>query len=239
MGSQVRFANSLTEGTGRHLVFLAIAAMVLFTSFYPPTGAGILIAFALIIAINIVRKAGLAGLGLSLPVNFRKTLMWGVVWGAAFQCVDVLFLTPVIENLTGVDTDYSQFVGIEGNIVQLVAWLVMVWLVVVLVEEVVFRRYFFEEISSRIGEKGDWPIISIALATVFFGVAHWYQGVSGVISTGVIGAFMLVLYLKAGRNLWLPMIAHGTINTIGLTFFYFGLYHIDDLIWGLSHITER
>ena len=239
MALRERLAQSLGEGMGRHLVFLAIAAMVLFTSFYPPIGTGILVAFVLVVGINFMRNGGMEGLGLSLPTNFKKTLMWGVVWGFAFQSFDVLFLTPGIEEMTGVDTDYSKFVHIEGNLSALAIMLAFVWIVVVLVEEVVFRRYFFEELSSRIGDKGGLPIISIALSTVFFGLAHWYQGISGVITTGLIGAFMLVLYLKSGRNLWMPMIAHGTINTIGLAFFYFGLYHVDDLVWGLSHLTER
>jgi membrane protease YdiL (CAAX protease family) len=44
-----------------------------------------------------------------------------------------------------------------------------------------------------------------------------------MIGSTVSGLLFGLLYLKAGRNLWLPIFAHGFSDTIGLALIYFGL----------------
>jgi len=39
-------------------------------------------------------------------------------------------------------------------------------------------------------------------------------------------AWFGVLYLKGGRNLWLPILAHGFSDTIGLVLIYLGLVKV-------------
>lgn len=58
------------------------------------------------------------------------------------------------------------------------------------------------------------------------GVGHWYQGVAGVWGSAVSGLLFGVLYLKGGRNLWLPILAHGFSDTIGLVLIYLGLVKV-------------
>ena len=63
----------------------------------------------------------------------------------------------------------------------------------------------------------------MVIVSLLFGLGHFYQGVAGVASSTVSGLFFGVLYLKSGRNLWLPILAHGFSDTIGLALIYLGL----------------
>ena len=59
---------------------------------------------------------------------------------------------------------------------------------------------------------------------VAFGLAHLYQGPSGVIQATVGGVLLGILYVATGRNLVAPIIAHGLGNSIDFTVMYLGLY---------------
>ena len=54
----------------------------------------------------------------------------------------------------------------------------------------------------------DMPIYLIVLITaVMFGVSHFYQGVNGIISTGLVGAALMCLFLVT-NSLILPILLH-------------------------------
>ena len=68
------------------------------------------------------------------------------------------------------------------------------------------------------------PVVVAMLAvSVLFGIGHWYQGVAGVVESTFSGLFFGALFLASGRNLWLPILAHGLSDTIGLALIYLGL----------------
>jgi membrane protease YdiL (CAAX protease family) len=62
------------------------------------------------------------------------------------------------------------------------------------------------------------------VSSVLFGVVHAYQGLSGMISTGLTGVLFAVTYLASGRNLWAAIIAHGVLDTAGFVMMYAGVY---------------
>ena len=47
-------------------------------------------------------------------------------------------------------------------------------------------------------------------------MAHWYQGKSGALSTGIISIFLGLIFIYNQFNLWLPIIVHGFIDTISI-----------------------
>ena len=61
-------------------------------------------------------------------------------------------------------------------------------------------------------------------SSALFGAIHLYQGISGIIATGVSGLVFAWLYLRTGRNLWLSIVAHGVMDTAGFVLIYFGVY---------------
>lgn len=53
---------------------------------------------------------------------------------------------------------------------------------------------------------------------------HASQGVSGVLLTGLVGAVFGYAYLRSNRNLWALILAHGLVDTWGVTTLYLGWY---------------
>jgi membrane protease YdiL (CAAX protease family) len=76
-----------------------------------------------------------------------------------------------------------------------------------LCEEVVFRAWLLD-VLHRIDLGG---LALVATAAAIFGLAHVYQGVVGVVITGVLGAVFCALYFASG-TLWLPIAIHALID---------------------------
>jgi membrane protease YdiL (CAAX protease family) len=56
---------------------------------------------------------------------------------------------------------------------------------------------------------------------MIFGFGHfYYQGLSGWITTGMIGAVIGLLFLLYKRNLWPLIIAHAFVDALGMTSMY-------------------
>jgi membrane protease YdiL (CAAX protease family) len=59
-----------------------------------------------------------------------------------------------------------------------------------------------------------WAIFA---STLWFGLAHFYQGWIGIAATTCIGALFMAVYLYVG-NIWLPMLIHAMIDLNQLCF---------------------
>jgi membrane protease YdiL (CAAX protease family) len=57
-----------------------------------------------------------------------------------------------------------------------------------------------------------------------FGMAHAYQDITGIIDEGLMGLILGLFYLGFGRNLMIPIIAHGMQDTIDAFLIYSGNY---------------
>ena len=53
----------------------------------------------------------------------------------------------------------------------------------------------------------DLAILAIVISVVIFGAVHLYQGLRGIMLTGIIGAVMMVVYLATGSIFW-PIVLH-------------------------------
>ena len=77
-----------------------------------------------------------------------------------------------------------------------------------IVEELVFRGYLVWSLSLVAPA---W--VAIIASAVAFGIGHAYQGVAGILKTGVAGLVFGGLYLLAG-SLWVPMFVHAALDVI-------------------------
>ena len=145
--------------------------------------------------------------------------------GISYQFIGTYAVEPLIARLTsGRLPDVSQFRRLIGDERQLAYWVAISWTLAALLEEIAFRGW----LMTRVAEIGRfdkrWWIASLLATSALFGAIHVYQGLSGVIATGLTGAVFGSLYLATGRNLWACVIAHGTLDTIGFAMIYFGVY---------------
>jgi membrane protease YdiL (CAAX protease family) len=76
-------------------------------------------------------------------------------------------------------------------------------------EEWLYRGFFLAVVSALAG--GASAPVLVAVAAAAFGLAHAYQGVGGVVTTGALGGVMAALYLDTG-SLLLPVLLHAAID---------------------------
>lgn len=62
--------------------------------------------------------------------------------------------------------------------------------------------------------------LGLILWSAAFGLGHYVQGAQGMVAAGVYGMIFGIAYL-AGRNLIIPMVAHGAYDTIALLGYWF------------------
>lgn len=76
-------------------------------------------------------------------------------------------------------------------------------------EEWLYRGFFLAVVAALAG--GLPTVVLVAVAAVAFGLAHAYQGGVGIVTTGVLGGVMAVVYLDTG-SLLLPVVLHALID---------------------------
>jgi CAAX protease family protein len=82
-----------------------------------------------------------------------------------------------------------------------------------LTEEAFFRGYLQSSIASKLD-----PAIGIAVASAFFGLAHFGGGPALVIFASILGAACGLGYYATGR-LWVPVLMHFAFNALHLVLF--------------------
>lgn len=201
-------------------ILIIVAIIIMVTSFRRVPGIGV-IAALVIIGISIWLKGdGLTGLGFFPPENWKTTVLWSLLLGVSIQFISTLFLEPFSDKVTKSTTDHSAFESLRGNLVNFLLILLTVWILVAFVEEIIFRGYMMGEIAKLTGTSKAALAVNLLVSSILFGLAHWYQGKSGALSTGIVGVVLGVLFIASGFNLWLPILTHGFIDTVGLFLIY-------------------
>ena len=93
----------------------------------------------------------------------------------------------------------------------------IVWTTASFCEEMVFRGFLMHRAVEMFGSRRFAWILAALFQAVLFGLVHAYQGIGGILTTGLIGLSFGLLYLVARRNLWPTIIGHGLVNTFGIT----------------------
>jgi uncharacterized protein len=89
------------------------------------------------------------------------------------------------------------------------SWFALVSVTAGICEEILYRGFLIRYLSDGPWHLGLW--IALAVASIAFGLAHGYQGLSGIIGTALLGAAMAVIFLSTG-SLWMPMVLHAMID---------------------------
>ena len=180
----------------------------------------------LLIAWGSLRLRGLRAseVGLAFPPGWPRLAAIGVAWGVGMWLLEFFFTMPMLRRVLGYWPDLTGFNDLVGNLPLLGIYLAFNWVLAAFGEEMVWRGYALPRAAEFLGcGKRAW-IFALVVVNTAFGLAHLYQGPSGVIQNVVAGVLLGVLYLVTRRNLVAPMIAHGLGNSIDLVVMYLGLY---------------
>lgn len=135
----------------------------------------------------------------------------------------VFVLVPGMTKLTGVPIDYSNFEQLEGNLQACLIALLLVWATAGFGEEIIFRGYFMQQLVKFFGESKVSIALNIVLLACFFGFMHGYQGITGQLVAGSVGALLALLFYLRKYDLWFVIAVHGFFDTFALICIYLGL----------------
>ena len=193
---------------------------------------GIILSVILIVIAARRGETSLAQMGLVQPENWLSTVLLGLLIGSGLSLLSIMLIEPLIEHITKQPHDVSVVAGVRGNWKALLSWLVVVWVVVAVGEEVLYRGFLMSQIIKLLGTSLLALLLNVLITSIIFGLSHSYQGRSGPWSTGIIGACLAVIYILSGFNLWLPILVHGVINTVSLIVTSLGAdKRLKELVW--------
>jgi uncharacterized protein len=199
---------------------LILTIILTLTSLKHSPGVGVFGAMLVIAFMTWLRGEGLESLGFVRPQSWLNTILLSLVLGGILALASTMVIEPLTDKLTGEKHDHSMFDSIRGNFGVLWKWLLVVWVLVAILEEIIFRGFLMSELARLLGTGVGGTIINLAFSSILFGIAHWYQGKSGALSTGLIGLLIGLIFVAGGYNLWLPILIHGFIDTFGLVLVY-------------------
>jgi membrane protease YdiL (CAAX protease family) len=169
-------------------------------------------------------------------IGLTKPTSWGAVWLQAIilsvllLIVVDMILTPVVEIMSGEQIDVSGLDGLRGNFLSYAIFILFMWVVAAFGEEFVYRGLLVKRLGVLLGDSKATMWIAVILSSILFGIAHRYQGISGMISTGTVGFIFGVIFINSKNRLWLTILTHGVYDVIGITLIYLD---IDKQVYGL------
>lgn len=188
----------------------------------PLTLASIFLALGLIRLVLWLRGSGWHEFGLKRPRSWPKTILLAA-GGLIAIFIVIRLCMPVVIRLTGQPVDRTQFDVLRGNLPALIVGLLVVWTLAAFGEELIFRGYLMNTLAGAIRQENMGWAIACLVNSVFFGIGHTYQGITGVILLGIVGLLYALFYLWSGRNLWVPILMHGLYDTTAFLVIFFSL----------------
>lgn len=165
----------------------------------------------LIVALGTVSLDDL-GLRFTVPPGEVLGFMAAVALGSLVP-VAMFWLRSLRSGAPGVRESFERMLEPVGALLPRTAgqrWLfAAVSITAGICEEVLFRGFllfYLQDVFPVVG-----LVAAVVLSSAIFGLAHLYQGIKGVLGTGVFGAAMAALYVFSG-SLLLPIVAHALLD---------------------------
>jgi membrane protease YdiL (CAAX protease family) len=162
--------------------------------------------------------------GLTRYRSWPVTIALGVGLGVLTEAFQLLITQPTLSRLIGKEPDLELFRMVTGNIKVTLLFIALSWTLAAFGEELFWRGYLMNRVADLGGRTGTAWIVSLVVVNMAFGVAHGYQGLTGLIEEGISGLFLGLMYLRTGKNLCVPIIAHGLGDTIDMILIFFGKF---------------
>ena len=156
--------------------------------------------------------------GFGQKINLR-TILRGLLLAIAIFLVIDICIQPFIEIYFG-KINLSSVDEIRGNFSSYFILLIIMWIFAAFGEEFLFGGYYMKHFAELLGDTNKAWFFSAIVLSIYFGVSHNYQGVSGIIAVGLSSIIFYFTFYRNRTNLALLVFAHGFYDTIGLTLIY-------------------
>ena len=173
-----------------------------------------------------LREGSWRAIGLGRPKSWWRTI--AIALAAAILVLAAgQFITEPLAKAIGLHTNAGAAAnalrGLKGNAWNALKGLAIVWTFAAFGEEIGYRRYLLGR-AADVGNRS--PVsywLGLLVVSVLFGFGHYYQGPAGVFTTACDGLMIGAAYLLSGRSIWVAILTHGFIDTIGIGLLFFGL----------------
>lgn len=158
-------------------------------------------------------------IGYVRPKSWVRTIVIGIVFGAAFKLVMKALVMPLL----GAPAINQAFHFLVGNTAALPGILFLIIAGAGFGEETVFRGYLFERFGKLFGESTWAKTFTVVITSVLFGVIHYpFQGLAGAEQATIVGlVFGTIFALR--RQIWILIIAHIAFDLMAVAIIYWDL----------------
>lgn len=199
---------------------LAGAAIVIGHNVFRVLPNEVPILFVLGLASVKLRNGGLAAMGFRRPTSWKRTLAIALAAAALRIVLGAVVVDPLTSHFWPPAAAPEGSGDISGNPVEALKWLLLVWTFAAFGEEVSYRGYLMTRAADLGRQSTSAWLAALVVSAVLFGYGHYYKGPSGILDSGVAGLILGGAYLLSGRVLWTSILAHGFIDTFGVTALY-------------------
>jgi membrane protease YdiL (CAAX protease family) len=169
-----------------------------------------------------LRDGGWAAMGLRWPVSWRRTVLFALAVAALRLLLGALVIDPITAHFWPPAAAPSGTDQITGHAMVALRWLLLVWTFAAFGEEIGYRGYLLNRAADAGGRSKAAYWAGVLVVAVLFGYGHYYKGPSGIVDSGMAGLLLGAAYILSGRNLWVCILAHGFIDTVGAIATFFG-----------------
>jgi membrane protease YdiL (CAAX protease family) len=169
-----------------------------------------------------LRDGGWAAMGLRWPVSWRRTVLFALAVAALRLLLGALVIDPITAHFWPPAAAPSGTDQITGHAMVALRWLLLVWTFAAFGEEIGYRGYLLNRAADAGGRSKAAYWAGVLVVAVLFGYGHYYKGPSGIVDSGMAGLLLGAAYILSGRNLWVCILAHGFIDTVGVIATFFG-----------------
>ena len=169
-----------------------------------------------------LRDGNWTAMGLGRPISWRRVLL--IALAAAFLRITLsaVLVDPITAHFWPPAKAPGGMNEITGHLWVALRWLGLVWTFAAFGEEIGYRGYLINRAAESGGGTKLWYWVAVPAVAVLFGYGHYYKGPAGIIDSGMAGLILGAAYVLSGRNLWVCILAHGFIDTVGVIAVFFG-----------------
>jgi membrane protease YdiL (CAAX protease family) len=173
-----------------------------------------------------LREGSFAAVGFGRPKSWWLTIAIAVATAIVVIAMGQFVTEPLAKTMglhenAGAAADALG--GMRGSLWTALKGLALVWTFAAFGEEISYRRYVLGRAADALGGATAAQWLALVLVSVLFGFGHYYQGPAGIFTTACDGFVIGAAYLLSRRNLWVAVLAHGLVDTIGIVLLFFGL----------------